>query len=334
MRKLTASVGKRRAKTMGMDYHHSSIKKILVIRPNHRLGNLLLITPLIQELHDLYPNAKIDIVVKGNLAKVLFKEYQNINQLIILPRKAFKEFFLYIRVFISVGRGKYDLAINTNDNSSSGRILTRISKASHKLFGDQDNDNTILENHLAKKSIVNLRRYLASFGKVGFLEKNIPNLSLKLTAAELKIGKSVLDKLVPSKKPTLCIFTFATGIKCHSKKWWHTFYSKLSDSYADQYNIIEVLPAENVSQIDFIAPSYYSRDIREMAAVFNATKLCIAADSGIMHLSSASEIPTIGLFNHTDPKKYEPYNLSSKAVDTNAVSIDDLVLLIDDILQH
>ena len=31
------------------------------------------------------------------------------------------------------------------------------------------------------------------------------------------------------------------------------------------YNIIEVLPVENISQIDFKAPSFYSKDVREIA---------------------------------------------------------------------
>ena len=35
------------------------INKILISRPNHRLGNQLLITPLIQEIKHQFPDAKI-----------------------------------------------------------------------------------------------------------------------------------------------------------------------------------------------------------------------------------------------------------------------------------
>jgi heptosyltransferase-3 len=34
------------------------VARILVIRPNHRLGNQLLLTPLLQEIEKLYPAAK------------------------------------------------------------------------------------------------------------------------------------------------------------------------------------------------------------------------------------------------------------------------------------
>jgi muconolactone delta-isomerase len=59
------------------------------------------------------------------------------------------------------------------------------------------------------------------------------------------------------------------------------------------YNIIEVLPVENVSQIGFKAPTFYSKDVREIGALMANTEVFI--DSGIMHLASASKVST-GLF--------------------------------------
>ena len=49
------------------------IKRILICRPNHRLGNQLLITPIVQELIEIFPNIKIDLFVKGNIASVILK---------------------------------------------------------------------------------------------------------------------------------------------------------------------------------------------------------------------------------------------------------------------
>jgi ADP-heptose:LPS heptosyltransferase len=41
---------------------------------------------------------------------------------------------------------------------------------------------------------------------------------------------------------------------------------------------------ENVSQIAFKSPTFYSKDIREIGAVIANTEIFIGADSGIMHL--------------------------------------------------
>ncbi|WP_254427179.1 hypothetical protein [Rhodanobacter sp. C01] len=38
------------------------IFRILLLRPNHRLGNTLLLTPLLIELEQRYPGAEIDLI--------------------------------------------------------------------------------------------------------------------------------------------------------------------------------------------------------------------------------------------------------------------------------
>jgi hypothetical protein len=45
------------------------------------------------------------------------------------------------------------------------------------------------------------------------------------------------------------------------------------------YNIIEILPVENVSQIAFKSPVFYSKDIREIGAVIANTEIFIGADN-------------------------------------------------------
>ena len=100
--------------------------------------------------------------------------------------------------------------------------------------------------------------------------------------------------IVDNDKKTIAIFTFATGDKCYSTLWWDGFYGKLQSAFGRQYNIMEVLPVENVSQINFKAPHYYIREIMTNTEVFTG------AGSGIMHLASASSNPTVVLFSVTD----------------------------------
>ena len=69
---------------------------------------------------------------------------------------------------------------------------------------------------------------------------------------EILKENSRLENLVSDlNKKTILIFTYATGSKCYSKDWWNSFYEKLKFRYNDSYNILEILPVENVSQIDF-----------------------------------------------------------------------------------
>jgi ADP-heptose:LPS heptosyltransferase len=162
-------------------------------------------------------------------------------------------------------------------------------------------------------------------------EKPIPLMDIKLTPSELAGGQKILRKLVKNDRGTICIFTYATGNKCYSKTWWATFYEKLQVKFVD-HNILEILPVENISQIDFKATSFYSKEIREMASVMANTKIFIGADSGIMHLASASKLPTVGLFSVTNPEKYKPYNKGSMAINTEVTSQDEILEIVEDIL--
>jgi len=309
------------------------IKKILISRPNHRLGNLLLITPLLQEINNTLPECEIDLFIKGNLAPILFKNH-NINSVIKLPKKHFNEIFKYIYGWLSIRKVRYDLVINIDEYSSSGKLSTQLSRAKYKIFGvATDTDEFEYEDysHIAKKPVYDFRRYLTKLGFPIDEAKTIPSLDIKLSPEEKLKGLNLLKDIVKNEKNTISIFTFATGNKCYSKSWWKDIYEKLKEQYKD-YNIIEVLPIENVSQIDFEAPTYYGKDVREIAALISNTKVFIGADSGIMHLSSSSGAPTVGFFSVTNQKKYEPYGNNSMALNTNEMEFIDLKKAIDNAL--
>jgi heptosyltransferase-3 len=312
----------------------NQIKKVLISRPNHRLGNLLLITPLVQEVSQTFPNCTIDIFVKGNVAPIVFENYTNISQIIRLPKKHFDEFFAYLRGWNALRKQNYDLAINVEQNSSSGRLSIKLAHSKYKFFGGMnEEDQSKYDNygHIAKQPVYNLRNYLAQFG-IQNNNKTVPSLLIKLSDVEIKAAKEVLDELVPATKKTISIFTFATGAKCYSVEWWAVFYERLLKEFSE-YNILEVLPVENVSQIGFKAPSFYSKDIREITAFFSNTAVFIGADSGMMHLASAAQIPTVGLFSVTNVDKYKPYNENSVAIQTDLTQVNDWIETIHKVLK-
>jgi heptosyltransferase III len=315
--------------------YRNKIKRILICRPNHRLGNLLLITPLIQEVSETFPDCKIDLFVKGGIAPTLFQNYKNIDRIIQLPKRPIKHLLTYIKSWISVRKHRYDIVIDADKRSSSGRLSFGFANSKHKISGE-----TIeaLQSkfpdyvHHAKFPVYNFRQYVT---ELGYPQKNrpIPSLNLKLNLLEIAKGKALLSQLVHNERPTICLFTFATGKKCYSEIWWENFYERLQTEFP-HHNIIEVLPVQNVSKLSFKAPTFYSKDVREIASLIANTEVFIGADSGIMHLASAAQTPTIGLFSVTDQSLYAPYNDNSVAVNTNFIDTDKCIHVIHNILQH
>lgn len=333
MQRLTKSVGSSHFKNISTSNKHA-IKRVLICRPNHRLGNLLLTTPLIQEVNRLFPEAKIDFVVQGNLAPILFQEYKSVDRIIALPKRAFKFPFQYVKGILSIKKQKYDIAISAVKDSSSGKLFTLFSNAKYKIFGEEEDDHLKLKysdyTHIAKKQLYSLREYVYKLGYPEIIEP-IASLSLKLSDVELLAGEKIVKDLVKNNKETICIFTYATGVKCYAESWWIPLYDRLKKEYAN-YNIIEILPKENISNIQFKATSFYSHDVREIAAVIANTKTFIGADSGIMHLASASGTPTIGLFAVTKISKYTPY-INGVAIDTKTTDINGFVEVINKVLK-
>lgn len=311
-----------------------NIKKVLIIRPNHRLGNQLLLTPLVQEVINTFPECEIDLFVRGGVANPVFENYKQVKKIIQLPKKPWSNVLSYAGKWVSIKSKKYDLVINGDKNSSSGRLLTQMADAPFKIFGDL---NDALQKqyadyqHISKSPIYNLRDYLSKIG-IQNLNKEVPVLDIKLSDSEIAKGKIILNDIVKNDKKTICIYTNATGAKCYSETWWETFYNRLLKEYPE-YNSIEMLPIENISKINFKATHFYSKDIREMGAIIKNTAVFIAADNGVMHLASASLTPTVGFFSVTNPEIYAPYGNGSLALHTHETNIDDWIRAISKILK-
>lgn len=310
------------------------IKNILICRPNHRLGNLILITPLVQEVIATFPRAKIDLLVKGTVAPFIFKNYTNINRIIQLPKKPLKHLLKYLKGWMTIKNSRYDVVVNVVNHSSSGRISAQFANAKYRFFGDITpgiKSKYTDHEHMAKYPVYSFRSYLGKLGMEA-TEEPVPSLNLKLSELELNEGKRLLKELVGDNTRTISLFTFATGAKCYPVVWWEELYNQLKSVFPHD-NIIEILPVENVSQIAFKAPAFYSRDIREIASVIANTALFIGADSGMMHLASSSHTTTMGLFKAENMITYAPYGGRSLGFSTVNNSIADCVRIVKGILQ-
>lgn len=332
MHRLTDNIGSPTSAS-GIKLDRKDNLKILVIRPNHRLGNLLMITPLLQEITNTFPNAKIDLFVKGGLPSLVFENYSAVQRVIQLPRRPFDKFKDYVSGWLALRKTPYDLVINVDRHSSSGTLATQFAGGRVKLYGAHQHEITeglSQWKHMAKTPIFELRRSLAD--NIAVTNTPVPTINLKLSSEELSIGERKLQEILPDpSKKTICLFTYATGAKCYSAEWWEQFFKVLKSNFRE-YQFIEILPIENVSNLGFSIPSFYSKDVREIASVIANTSLFIGADSGIMHLACSAGVPVAGLFSSENTYRYAPYG-KGMAINTTKTSIEDSVKHIKDLLK-
>ncbi|KRE97649.1 hypothetical protein ASG87_15470 [Frateuria sp. Soil773] len=302
------------------------IHRIVVCRPNHRLGNAMLISPLIAEIEALYPGAEIDIVAGGRAAEALYAPRFNVRRVICLPRHVARHLLATVGLLRQLRACPYDLAIDACLGSQSGRLLLAWVRASHKVgfpaagWGAADAQPAPgRPDHLAQRSVFVLRRAYA-----GGCRPSYPPLDMRLGEAEKAQGRRVLDAIAgePSSRAgrvVLGVFPHATGAKRYDGAWWQAFLATLQSARPDIL-VVDVLAEHGVSQLGDGFASIYTRDVRKLAAVIAAMDGFVSADCGVMHVAAATGTPTYGLFSVTDPAKYAPYGHGSTAIDTRELS--------------
>ena len=293
------------------------IYRILVCRPNHRLGNMLLMTPLIAELERRYRGAEIDIVAEGGAARDVFASYFSVRNIYCLPLRGFKHPLAFLRLLARIRRNRYDLVIDPCLGSGFSRALTRIFRGRRKLgYGDAAHPRGLTHavpsaaapRHMAQRPVALVRWHDRS---PPYATADFPPLDIRLSAHERAQGRQLVGELLQhsgqhADGPVIGIFANATGAKRYSGDWWRSFIAAMRLALPS-CRLIEVVPAHGGSMLEGEWPGYYSTSIRRMAAVMSAVDLMVSADCGVMHLAVASGVATAGLFSVTDEAVYGPY---------------------------
>jgi heptosyltransferase-3 len=299
----------------------SGIHRVLLIRPNHRLGNTLLLTPILADIERAYPSAEIDIITAGQAAQDVFVGFDSVRNLLVLPRKIVRHPLVLLRTLHHLRSQRYDLAIDPCVSSQTGRALLLISRSTYKLgFVGTDSAGRIscgvaipsCVKHMAQLPVYLLRMARGE----AFDVAPCPALDIRLSEAECKQGEQRLQRILGKPSPSafrIGVFGEATGAKVLSEAWWKAMLETLPRARRDVV-FVEILPAAGASKFGEAFASYYSTSIRRMAAVMAGLDLVISADCGVMHLAVASGRMTIGLFKVTDSSMYAPYGDNNFAV--------------------
>lgn len=110
------------------------MNKILIIQ-TASLGDVILATPLAEKLHQHFPEAKIDLLVKkGN--ESLFDRHPFLNRLHTWNKQR-RKYLSLLRLASLIRKEKYDLIVNCQRFSSTG-FLTAFSGAGMKIGFDKN----------------------------------------------------------------------------------------------------------------------------------------------------------------------------------------------------
>ena len=246
------------------------IHRILVCRNVHTLGDSLTLTPLLTELAGVYPGAEVDLVSGCPVADALYADYPNVGTIHHLPRHVAGHLFATAILLRKMRSKHYDLVIDPDPQSQSGRLLALSAHATHSLgYVGPKKSGTLTHGivvsaglrHKAMTPVYLLRAALGEQPSV----RAYPQPDLMLTQAELETGRQTVHRLFGARSekagPRIAIFANATRDKLLAHDWWKPFIDTLGERVPG-CEILEILPAFGKSMLGDRFPCFYSSDVR------------------------------------------------------------------------
>ncbi len=300
-------------------YSHATI---LVCRPNTRLGNALLMTPLIEEIEARLPSARVEILTACPAAHEVFREYPSVRRVHQLPFRGARHPLRHLLTLLRVRRVRYDILIDPCPRSWTSRFLARHFAARLKLgfsSGHKADDIDLsvpfagAPPHMGEYPVYLLRRGLLGLEEDA-ARAEFPKLGIRLTEAERTAGREQIGRLLgpAGAGPVVAVAAHATGAKRFTVDWWRHMIASLRTRMPG-VTVIEIRPPNGVAALPEL-PAYSSRSVRQVASVAAAADCFVCADSGLMHLGAATDATTVGLFKVTEPRLYAPRRGASCAL--------------------
>ncbi len=292
------------------------MQKILVIQTAF-IGDVVLVTGLLEDLHIQYPEALIDILVrKGNEA--LMNGHPFVNEVLIWNKKAYKYKHLY-KVIQQIRDKKYNLVINVQRFAATG-LITLFSGAQQTIGFDKNPFSDLFTKrikHIFSKGDIVLHEVERNFQ---LIENPTHKIASKPKLYPSKEDKTAID--IYNNDPYICI---APASVWFTKQFpiakWIAFLQVLPQNY--QVYLLGA-PSDTIL-CNEISKAFPNRSIMnlagklnflESAALMEKAIMNYVNDSAPMHFASAVNAPVTVIYCSTIPAfGYGPLSSNSSIVE-------------------
>jgi heptosyltransferase-2 len=311
--------------------------RILVIQTAF-IGDVVLATALLQNLHAAYPSAKIDILVRQG-ADELFTDHPYINEVHVWNKKKNKYQHLF-QIIQNIRRIKYDVVINVQRYLATG-IITVLSGAK-KTIGFDKNPLSFLFSEVVAHQFGAAAE--AAGGAAGAGGRAAGQDSSSKALHETSRNHALLTSLTtaPVAKPALYpsaanfaavqkwqgapYICMSPGSVWETKKMPAKNWIDLINAVPTNYTIY-LMGAPNETALCAAILSGSSREgviniagqlnLLEAAALIKGARLNYVNDSAPMHLASATNAPVAAIYCSTIPAfGYGPLSDTQFVVET------------------
>lgn len=304
-------------------------RRILVLRLNKRLGNILFLTPMLRSLAATFPTARIDVVIQNPAQVALLESLPGIGHVWVQETTVTG----ILRLLRTVRREKYDLAIDPNGNSTSNRFALALAGARQRL-GFATSDQWVGLTHASPRASSRHQAIQAVELLTGAIaDRHIETFDTLAVFPGTKARQAAESRWQhalnngDAGRPVIGFFTHATGRKQLSRHWWQTWLATMQARAPDAV-LLEILPGPDAERLTDDIAAVSIEPLDELSALLARLDVFVAADSGPMHLAAASGIAVVGLFRTTSAQSYAPLGqacISLEGDDLTAAAAADTV---------
>jgi len=287
-----------------------------------------MLTPLLQELQQRFPQAQIELVTTCAMAAVLFERFPQVTAVhAILTDQPLRA----VGRLLALRRRSYDLAIDPNLHSRTGRALLGYVRARDRVgfrWGVPGRDRMLTHAGDPQRAPLHVAQSPLFLLHCAYYPRALPMaaaeagrvdlpLELRLTQAERMQGERRLaEALGPADgqgRPRVGLYAHATGLKTYPAGWWGEVIDRLRRR-SSPIDLLEIIPQDGRARLAGVIPGLFTPDLRLLAATLAATSLVVIPDGGVMHLAEAAGAPLLALFRNTEPARYGPYRPGSEVI--------------------
>ncbi len=305
----------------------STVKRILVVRINYRIGNILFITPLLNALEKRFPEARIDVMIGAPFISSLIEGMPQVTKVYSFPRALLKKPLEVLALKKKLQQNRYDLLITPSLMSTSDSLIALSVPATYKVgfyspdvFSPLTHTLPFPENisHEALKPLALLDLFADN-------SENIRNiLDIRLSKEEKEAVKNEIPE------HAIGIFRDARNEKKIDDAWWRELLDALHKK-DPSFIFIDVLDPNNRTALREDLQTLSEKDLRVLAAKIANLDAFICADTGPMHLASASGTATIALFKTTSPTLYGTLGEKDLSLVMKGKNVEEIAA---EIMQH
>jgi ADP-heptose:LPS heptosyltransferase len=310
------------------------VSSVLICRINGRIGNTLFLTAAIRRLHELLPDAAIDLALAFPKAAELLGPLPGVRRVIVFPHKTGGVVWRYLAALRRMRQCRYDLVIDPTIESTSNRMTLSLCRARYRLGFVAPSQWAPLTHGVAEPEDIDRMHealrpvFLVSRIFQAPYEPDAVRLWLPLEPERLEAGRRRLGEVigVDPLEPERCAFGFfaqAAAFKLIDPAWWQAFWEAFL-ALEPRAIPVEFLPSPGYPATVPRFSSLHVPVLRDLAATIAATRMFISTDTGPMHLGSSTAVPTVGLFRASNPTLYRPLKPTDLAIDIGQCSAQEV----------